>query len=116
MAKKNRMPKKIAGIKIPKVLRKNSLIKGLISSPTGRQVIADALLAAAGAAAAVLATSKSGGAAKTGTAIAHKTEDGAKIAKRALKSAASALTDSLSSAAKSAFGNDDRQHRHNRPH
>jgi hypothetical protein len=104
MAKKNRIPKKIAGIKIPKVLRKNSLIKSLLGSPAGRQVIANALQAAAGAAAAALVASRSAGGQKAGAAIAHAGEDGAELARRALKSAAGALTDALSNAAKSALG------------
>jgi hypothetical protein len=104
MAKKNRIPRKIAGVKIPKMLRNNSLIKGLLGSPTGRQVIAEALQAAAAAAAAALVATRAAGGAKTGTAVARASEDGAKVAKRALKSAAGALTDVLSNAAKSALG------------
>ena len=115
MAKKNRIPKKIAGIKIPKVLRRNSLIKGLLGSPTGRQVIAQALLAAASAAAAVLTAAKAGEAKKAGAAVAHAGEDGIKVAKRALKSAASALSDSLGDSAKSALGLQDTRRKRQRP-
>ncbi|MDR9776891.1 hypothetical protein RJJ65_30405 [Rhizobium hidalgonense] len=54
MAKKNSIPKKIAGYKVPKALRKSSLINGLLGSDIGRGILANALTAAAGAAAAVL--------------------------------------------------------------
>ncbi|RWX20164.1 hypothetical protein EHI42_01795 [Rhizobium hidalgonense] len=54
MAKKNSIPKKIAGYKVPKALRKSSLINGLLGSDVGRGILANALTAAAGAAAAVL--------------------------------------------------------------
>ena len=121
MAKKNRIPKKIAGIKIPKVMRRNSLIKGLLGSPAGRQVIAQALLAAASAAAAVLTAAKAGDAKKAGeakkagAAVAQAGEDGIKVAKRALKSAAVALTDSLGDSAKSALGLEDTRRKRQRP-
>lgn len=54
MAKKNSIPKKIVGYKVPKALRKSSLINGLLASDIGRGILANALTAAAGAAAAVL--------------------------------------------------------------
>jgi len=92
VSKKNRIPKTIAGVKVPKVLRKNSLIKGLLGSATGRTVIAEALMAGAAAGAAVLA-GNSKGMAKAGAAVSQVTEDGADIARRALKSAVNALTE-----------------------
>jgi hypothetical protein len=115
---KNRIPKKVAGIKIPKILRKNSLLKGLLGSATGRQLVADALVAAATAAATVLAGAKGKAAAKASSSALHDVEDGAKIAKRALKSAAGALTESLGNAAKATFGieDDNKQRRQSRPH
>ena len=99
MPKKNKIPKKIAGVKIPKILRKDSLLKSLLNSPTGRQIIANALVAAAGAAASALLAGTEG----TTKASANGREEAGKIAKRALQSAAGALTDALSSAAKSAM-------------
>lgn len=53
MAKKSKGPKKIAGVKVPKTVRK-SAITTLFESELGRQILADALIAAAGAAAAAL--------------------------------------------------------------
>jgi hypothetical protein len=105
MAKK-KIPKKIAGFKIPKVLRKNSLLKSLLGTAGGRQIVADALVAAAGAAAAALvayqATGGTGGRRKT--SIAEASEDGLDAVQRALKDAAAALTNVLGSAAQSALG------------
>lgn len=116
MAKKIRIPKRVIGIKIPKALRKNSLIKGLLGSHTGRQVIADALMAAAAAAAAALAAGGPKGVAKAGAAVAHAAEDGTTVAKRAVKSAVDALTDSLSGAAKAAFTDEPRNRRSSTAH
>ena len=118
MAKKNKIPKKIVGVKIPKVLRKNALLKGLIGSPTGRQIVADALVAAAGAAAAALvaakATGKGGvrGAAKTAL---HAGEEGTHVVQKALKDAVEAMTEVLRNAAQAAMGDDETESGHKRP-
>lgn len=103
---KNRIPKKIAGVKIPKILRKNVLMKSLLGSATGREIVADALIAAAGAAASAL-VAKAGGAKRAGKAIAERTQDTEEMIQHALKSAAHALTENLSGAAKAAFGSDE---------
>jgi hypothetical protein len=47
MAKKLKLPKRIAGIKIPKTIRKGT-VGEFMSSPAGQLVIAEALVAAAG--------------------------------------------------------------------
>src|SRR5688572_21037790 len=47
MAKKLKLPKRIAGIKIPKLIRKGP-VGEFMSSPAGQLVIAEALVAAAG--------------------------------------------------------------------
>lgn len=48
--KGSKMPKTIAGVKIPKSLRESaSSIISLIETPLGRQILADVLIAAAGA-------------------------------------------------------------------
>ena len=57
MAKKGKakLPKQVAGVKVPKRLRKSGKsFAGLFKSPLGREILADALVAAAGAAAAAL--------------------------------------------------------------
>ncbi|WP_157961364.1 hypothetical protein [Microvirga flavescens] len=51
---KTKLPKTVAGVKIPKTVRQGDLLEGLLNSDTGRKVLADALLAAANAAAGVL--------------------------------------------------------------
>ena len=51
---KFKLPKSIAGLKVPKGLRKAEIVEGLLASPDGRRLLADALSAAGAAAAAVL--------------------------------------------------------------
>ena len=92
-------------MKIPNILRKDSLIKSLLNSPTGRQIIANTLVAAAGAAATALLAGSQGSA----NAGANGREEAGRIARRALQSAAGALIDALSSA-KSAMGADEEPH------
>ena len=56
MAKKTKsLPKRIGGVKLPKALRKSKALSTLFGSDVGRQLLADALVAAATAAAGVLA-------------------------------------------------------------
>ena len=50
---KGKVPKKVAGVKVPKALRKG-LVGSLLDNPRSREILADVLLAAAGAAAAAL--------------------------------------------------------------
>ncbi|MGA0597592.1 hypothetical protein [Enterovirga sp. CN4-39] len=52
---KTKLPKTVAGIKIPKGLRKSGVLETLVGSQAGRQLLADAIMAAATAAASVLA-------------------------------------------------------------
>ena len=50
VGKKIRLPKKIAGVKIPKSLRKSNLsLAGLLKTPEGRETVAGVLTAVAGA-------------------------------------------------------------------
>jgi hypothetical protein len=51
---KSRLPKTIAGVKVPKALRDSDWANGIIHSDAGRKLLADALMAAAGAAAAAI--------------------------------------------------------------
>lgn len=51
---KVKIPKRIAGFKVPKAVRKSPLLKGLLGSALGRQILADALVAAAAAGAGAL--------------------------------------------------------------
>jgi hypothetical protein len=63
MAKaKIKLPKAIAGMKVPKPLRKSAAVTSFLNDPLWRAVLADALVAAAGAAAATLAQHRPSGA------------------------------------------------------
>ena len=95
MAKKNAIPKQVAGFKIPKSIRKSSFLKSMLASKTGRDILGKALIAAAGAAAAVLAEERKdvAGAGKKG---ARKGGRAIGIAGDAIQSAAHAAMDVVS--------------------
>ena len=52
--KKGKRSKSAAGMKVPKALRRSGVVAAFIDSPLGREILAEALVAAAGAAAAAL--------------------------------------------------------------
>ncbi|MXQ14810.1 hypothetical protein [Microvirga makkahensis] len=54
MAKKAKLPKTVAGVKVPRAVRSSSLPDELLNSELGREILAEALAAAAGAVASVL--------------------------------------------------------------
>ena len=56
---KVKIPKKVAGLKVPKAIRKSGALETLVGSQMGRQILADALVAAAAAAAAALVQARS---------------------------------------------------------
>ena len=62
MARKVKIPKAIAGIGVPKGVRRARVIKSVLNNPVGRAVLADALVAAAGAAAKALVQHRPSGA------------------------------------------------------
>jgi hypothetical protein len=101
MAKKRKIPKKIVGIKVPKMLRKSWLMKSLLGTSLGRQILADALVAGAAAAAAALVAVSSD--AEAPKSVARAGKDGLKRAKRAVKDAADAMTNVIGDAAKQAL-------------
>jgi hypothetical protein len=103
MAKnKRKLPKKIGGFKVPKSMRRSPLLRGLLSSPLGRNLLANAITAGAGAAAAVLVRERNEiagatkSAAKTG---AKKSARAAGLAAEMVQSAASAVMGVVSNAA-----------------
>jgi hypothetical protein len=51
MAKADRAPKKIAGLKLPKSIRRAPAIRSLLASKEGRKILSDALIAGAATAA-----------------------------------------------------------------
>ena len=56
MAKnKIKVPKRIGGLKVPKAIRKAPVVTALLNNPLGRDILAGALVAGAGAATAALA-------------------------------------------------------------
>lgn len=54
MSGKAKLPKTIAGLKVPKAFRNSGWLDSLVGSPEGRELLAEALLKAAEAASAVL--------------------------------------------------------------
>lgn len=98
MAKKARIPKKIAGVKVPKGIRKSPILVTLMRSEMGRELLAKALTAGAAAAAAVLIAERKpmASAAKKGVAKGGKV---VRLAGQALESGASAAADVLRDAA-----------------
>ena len=58
-AGKVKIPKTVAGFKVPKQIRKSSVVRSLLSSRTGREIAGRALIAGAGAAAAALVAERS---------------------------------------------------------
>jgi hypothetical protein len=95
MAKKKfKIPKKVMGYKIPKMVRRSSVINGMLASKAGRQMVAAALTAAATAAAGVLVGERKdiASAAEKGS---KKTAKGAGIVGHALEEAFSAAIEEL---------------------
>ena len=87
MAKKKvKIPKDVMGMKIPKSVRKSSVINSLLASKAGRQMMAAALTAAATAAAGVLMAERKE-VAHAGEKGAKKTAKGAGIVVEALEQA-----------------------------
>lgn len=120
--KKAKLPKKIAGVKLPKFLRKSDLLNALLASQTGRELMAKAVTAAAAAAAAVLVEHRGEALAAGGRALdagadaakstAKTTAKAASLAALAAKSAAGAFADVVTDAAKGFLpgaDNDDRK-------
>lgn len=87
---KNKVPKKIAGYKVPRAIRKSTLLKTLIASEIGRGILANALTAAAGAAATVLVAERGD--------IADGAGKGARTGKRALNIAGESMSEAAQAA------------------
>lgn len=92
--KKNAIPKKVAGFKIPRSVRKSAALRALLASDIGRDVLANAITAGAGAAAAVLVRDREE-IADAGKKGARKGARALSIATEALESGASAAMDSV---------------------
>ena len=106
MAKKIKLPKKVAGYRVPKSVRKSKLLRALLNNPLGRDVLANALTAGAGAAAAVLVQNREEvvETGKKGTKKAGKTGvEVAALATEAAQSAANAMIEVVQNAATTIF-------------
>ena len=102
MAKKIKLPKKVAGYRVLKSVRKSKLLRALLNNPLGRDVLANALTAGAGAAAAVLVQNREEvvETGKKGTKKAGKTGvEVAALATEAAQSAANAMIEVVQNAA-----------------
>jgi hypothetical protein len=92
------LPKKVAGVKLPKAVRESSSFSTLFNSALGREIIADALIAAAGAAAAALTRTRT--AKKAGIAVADAGADAASASAELMNTAAGAVAGVVTEAAK----------------
>jgi hypothetical protein len=109
MAKKTKiLPKKVAGLKVPKRLRRSRLVGSLLHSRLGRQIVADALVAGAAAAAGVLVREREEIAA-TGKAELRKGKRVVALLGEAVESAADAVLGVVTDAARSALPEEPRQ-------
>jgi Pyruvate/2-oxoacid:ferredoxin oxidoreductase gamma subunit len=94
------LPKRIAGVKVPKRLRQSRLLRSLLRSPLGREILANALTAGAGAAASVLVRNREE-IAEAGEAGARKGRRTLGTVAEAMESAADAAMEVITEAARS---------------
>ncbi|HEY8383138.1 MAG TPA: hypothetical protein VIL09_13400 [Microvirga sp.] len=92
------LPKKVAGVKVPKAVRESKSLGTMLSSGLGREILADALIAAAGAAAAAL--TKTRAAQNTGRAVADMGSAGTSLASDVVQTAAGAVASVVTDAAR----------------
>jgi hypothetical protein len=108
MAKKNKIPKKVAGFKVPKSVRKSPVVAGLLGSETGRKILGDALMAGAAAAAAILIKKNDDEIVDAGEKVAKKTQKAGGLAKEVVKEVSSAMIGVIGNAARAVVpGHDD---------
>ena len=104
MAKKTKakLPKTIAGVKMPKAVRTSGLLDELLNSPLGREILAEAIVAAAGAVASVLMKKRPSAdqVAQAGEAIAATGAEAASATKDLAQTAVGAVTEVVADAAR----------------
>ena len=105
--KKNRVPKRMVGVKIPKYMRNSSLMRALLGSSLGRDILANSITAGAGAAAAVLLREREAVADVGGKGL-RKGAHAAAMVGEAMQSAASAAVDTVGAAARSILPEEER--------
>jgi hypothetical protein len=98
---KGKVPKTVAGVKVPKALRKG-LVGSLLENPRSREILADVLLAAAGAAAAALVKHRPTGqqVANAGEAVVDAGAGAATVTRDAVQGAAGAVGEVVAEAAR----------------
>jgi hypothetical protein len=92
------VPKKVAGVKVPKAVRESGSLSTLFNSALGREILADALIAAAGAAAAALTRTRP--VKQAGQAVADAGSQAASSTSDAVQTAAGAVATVVGEAAK----------------
>jgi replicative DNA helicase len=99
---KGKTPKTVAGVKVPKALRKSGWLDPLLADPQTREILADVLIAAAGAAAAALVKERPSlrQVADTGTAVAEAGAEAGTAARALVQDTARAAAGVISEAAK----------------
>ncbi|WP_201838401.1 hypothetical protein [Microvirga zambiensis] len=103
MAKsKTKVPKTVAGVKVPKALRKSGWLDPLLADPQLREILADALIAAAGAAATAQVNERPSmrQVADAGEAALGASEEAGSAARDLVQDAASATAGVITDAAK----------------
>lgn len=98
---KAKVPKKVAGLKVPKAFRKLGALDALVGTPIGREVLAGALIAAAAAAANALRQHAPSAAeiGEAGKAVGKAGSDAASAAGDITRTAAAALAGVVADAA-----------------
>lgn len=101
---KGKVPKTVAGVTVPKALRKG-LAGSLLENPRTREILADVLMAAAGAAAAALVKNRpsSEQVAEAGEAVMDAGTGAARATRDAVQSTAGAVTEVVAEAARHAL-------------
>lgn len=112
------VPKKVAGVKVPKSVRQSNSLSTLFNSSLGREILADALIAAAGAAAAALTRTRP--AQQAGHAVADAGSQAASATSDAVQTASAAVAGVIGEAARnflpaSLVGGDDQTERDESP-
>jgi hypothetical protein len=107
MAKKYQLPKRLLGVKIPKALRNLDWATRFLESEVGRQILADALVAAAAAASAALVGTQTEVGAKAGKKLSKAKNKGAHFLSNAVNDATNAVTDVIGNAARSMLAKDE---------
>ncbi len=104
MAKKTKakLPKTIAGVKVPKAVRTSGLLDELLNSPLGREILAEGIVAAAGAVASVLMKKRPSAdqVAQAGETIVDTGAEAASATKDLAQTAVGAVTEVVADAAR----------------